>query len=118
MRGVCPASVFAVRRGERSPGRMPTGRRARNKGKRRTDGRGSGLPVLPSARPVHLLLSARFGGLDLDEVLIAECSAPDADNEAGRSDAPGQVREREGDDRVFVRTLKLDGPEIAREHPA
>ena len=43
------------------------------------------------------------------------CPAPDDDNEAGRFDVPGQVREREGDDRVFVRTVKLDGPEVARE---
>ena len=47
-----------------------------------------------------------------------ECPAPDDDNEAGRFDVPGQVREREEDDRVFVRTLKLDGLEIAREHLA
>ena len=63
-------------------------------------------------------LAHQFGGADVDGVLIAECPAPHAEDEAERLDVAGQFLKREADLFAFAEIVKLERLEIADEDVA
>ena len=60
----------------------------------------------------------QLGGLDIGRILIAECPALHAEDEAERVDTLGQTCKRERDDLSLVQIVKLKGLEVAHQDVA
>ena len=76
--------------------------------------------VAPVARRVERIVqpSDQFGRRDIGGVLVAECPALHAENEAEFLDVGGQVRERKDGDFALVEIAKLEGLKIADQNEA